>query len=280
MTYRELCVRLEAAGIENSEWDAACLLSHFTNRAFSAVYTDPEWDYPPSAELEAAVCRREKREPLQYVLGTWEFYRQTYEVSPDCLIPRSDTEILVEEAVRLLPQGALFADLCTGSGCIAISTLAERPDTRAYALEKFPATLSLAERNAERNGVRARLTPICADVLRKPTILDGTLDAILSNPPYIATREIDSLSPEVHREPLAALDGGEDGLLFYRAILQNWARTLKPNGWILFEIGYDQADALRTLGSEHGFAVSIKRDLGGNDRVAILTPLNRKDTQH
>ena len=280
MTYRALCSRLESAGIENSEWDAACLLSHFTNTAISAVYTDPARDYPLSDALEVAIRRREAREPLQYILGTWEFYRQTYEVSPDCLIPRSDTEILVEEAIRLLPRGALFADLCTGSGCIAVSTLAERPDTRAYALEKFSATLSLAERNAERNGVRDRFTPLCADVLLKPSIPDGTLDAILSNPPYIATREIDNLSPEVHREPLAALDGGIDGLLFYRAILKNWSRTLKDDGSILFEIGYDQADALRALGSEYGFSVTIQRDFGGNDRVAILTPLNRKDIQH
>ena len=271
MTHRDIAERLSAAGIENSAWEASCLISHFAKIPLSLAHTDPTRDYPATQELEAAIRRREAREPLQYILGTWDFYRQSYEVSPDCLIPRSDTEILVEEAIRRLPPNALFADLCTGSGCIAISTLAERTDTRAYALEKFPATLALAERNACKNGVSERFTPLCADVLLLPTLQDGSLDAILSNPPYIATREIDALSPEVHQEPAAALDGGEDGLLFYRTILANWKKTLKKDGFILFEIGYDQADALRTLGKAHGFDVSIKRDLGGNDRVAILT---------
>ena len=286
MTYRELYERLTLGNIENSEWDAACLLSHFCGISLSTVYADTERDYALSGDLENAVARRLAHEPLQYILGEWEFYRQTYEVTPDCLIPRSDTECLVEEAIKLLPHGALFADLCTGSGCIAISTLAERPDTRAYALEKFPATLALAERNAQRNGVRDRFEPICADVLLLPSLPFGSLDAILSNPPYIATREIQALSQEVHAEPYAALDGGEDGLDFYRAILKNWSHLLKKDGFILFEIGYDQGAALTELSHAYGFqSVCIKRDLGGNDRVAILsnftpTDHNRKDTNH
>ncbi len=275
MTYRELCDKLKSGNIENSEWDAACLLSHFCSIPLPSLYSDTERDYPISKELEKAIERRLSHEPLQYILGEWEFYRQTYEVSPDCLIPRSDTECLVEEAIRRLPKNALFADLCTGSGCIAISTLAERPDTRAYALDKFPATLALAERNARRNGVRDRFEPLCEDVLLPPSLPSESLDAILSNPPYIATRELDSLSPEVHAEPTAALDGGEDGLLFYRAILTNWSHVLKKDGLILFEIGYDQAQALTALGHAHGFrSILVKQDLGGNDRVVILSDLS------
>ena len=208
---------------------------------------------------------------MQYLLGEWQFYRQTYEVGPDCLIPRPDTEILVEEAIKLLPRGAYFADLCTGSGCIAVSVLAEREDTRALAVDKFENTLEMARRNARRQGVEKRMEALCADVLL-PTMVSGVpLDAILSNPPYIPTADLDGLSREVKSEPRAALDGGEDGLLFYRKILQMQADCLKPEGFILFEVGYDQAEAVAALGKRAGFYNSrIIKDYGGNQRVVYL----------
>lgn len=270
MTYRALCKQLSNANIENAEWDAACLLVHFCGADTLSLRAEPDREYE-SALLESAAARRAAREPLQYIIGEWDFYRQTYTLSPACLIPRPDTEVLVEEAVKLLPTGAYFADLCTGSGCIAISTLAERRDTHALALEKFPETLDVARKNAERNGVAERFEGVLCDVLAPVAYPDACFDAILSNPPYIATGELASLSPEVHAEPRAALDGGGDGLLFYRAILKGWARTLKTGGFILFEIGYDQGDALRALAREHGFCATVKRDLGGNDRVVYLT---------
>ena len=281
MTYRELCQCLQNGNIENAEWDAACLLEHCCNTDPLSLRLNPEKDYD-SPSLTDAVHRRLAREPLQYIIGEWQFYRQTYEVSPDCLIPRSDTEILVEEAIRLLPHGARFADLCTGSGCSAISILAERSDTCAVALEKFPNTLSLAMRNAQKNGVGERFTPLLANVLEAPptALIAPPLHAIVSNPPYIATRELDALSPEVHAEPQAALDGGDDGLLFYRAILEHYEECLTPDGFFLFEIGYDQKDALLSLAREHGFAhTHVIRDLGGNDRVVYLSkniPYERK----
>ena len=273
MTYRQLCAILQDAKIEDAEWDALCLMEHFCSVSHSLLRAAPDRDYS-SAELEAAVARRSAHEPLQYILGKWEFYRQVYEVTPDCLIPRADTEILVETAIRLLPIGARFADLCTGSGCIAVSTLAERPDTRAVALEKFPATLALAERNAAKNGVALRFDGVLADVLSPtPAIAkDAPFDAILSNPPYIPTKDISALSPEVHAEPFAALDGGADGLLFYRAILEHYAPLLAADGFFLFEIGFDQAEDLASLGKAHNFAhVHIIRDLGGRDRVVYLS---------
>ena len=271
MTYRELCRQLSEAGIEDAPFDATVLMEHFLGIVYFTIRTEPDRDYPSDA-LHTAAARRCAREPLQYILGEWDFYRQTYEVSPDCLIPRSDTEILVEEAIRLLPQRARFADLCTGSGCIAVSTLAERPDACAVAVDKFSATLAIAERNAIRNGVRERFTPLCADVLAEDfRPADEPLDAILCNPPYIVTGVLDTLSPEVKAEPLAALDGGEDGLLFYRHLLRTQAKHLTPDGFFLFEIGYDQADALVALGRENGFATArVLRDLGGNDRVVYL----------
>lgn len=272
MTYRELKKRLEAAGIPDAETDARMLLCSVAGVTPAVQRADPDREYP-SPELERAVQRRENREPLQYILGSWQFFGQTYEVSPDCLIPRADTEVLVEKAIALLPENARFADLCTGSGCIAVSILAERPDTSAVAVEKFPRTLEIAKRNAERNGVSSRFSPVLADVLRGDGIPDGTrLDAILSNPPYIPSDTVPTLAPEVLREPPAALDGGRDGMTFYRAILKFYRHFLKPDGCFLFEIGYDEADAIRALAGAAGNTCEIFRDLGGNDRVVLIRP--------
>ena len=271
MTYRALCDRLWAAGIENAEWDAALLIEHFCGVRADLVPMDRERDYASSALL-AATEKREARYPLQYLLGEWQFYRQIYEVSPDCLIPRADTEILVEEAIKKLPPHAYFADLCTGSGCIAVSVLAERSDTHGLAVEKFPRTLALAERNAQRNGVGDRFESLCADVLLPDCLPDGTLfDAILSNPPYIRAEVLATLEPELSAEPSVALDGGEDGLIFYRRIVEHQAEHLKKDGFFLFEIGFDQAEDLCKIGEKYGFGdFQVIRDLGGNDRVVML----------
>ena len=191
----------------------------------------------------------------------------------NCLIPRPDTECAVEMAVKLLPRNAHFADLCTGSGCIAISILDMRPDTSADAYELFPKTLALANKNAAHNGVSDRFCGICADVLQKNALGDKKYAAIVSNPPYIRRDVVPTLSREVSFEPQAALDGGEDGLDFYRAIVENFAGNLEPSGAFIFEIGYDQARDLEIIAADHGFAAKIVRDLGGNDRVAVLTAL-------
>ena len=273
MTYRAIVERLQQAGIEQAEWDAQLLLEHFCGASALDVMGDPNRDYGNVPALLEAVERRAQRYPLQYLIGEWAFYRQIYEVSPDCLIPRPDTEILVERAIKLLPTGARFADLCTGSGCIAVSTLAERPDTTALAVDKFENTLAVATRNAKKNGVFDRFTPVLADVLQKdflPAELE-TLDAVLCNPPYIPTRELASLEPELSVEPRAALDGGDDGLIFYDTLLAIATPYLKRDGFFLFEIGYDQADDLRALAQKHGFSgVEVIRDYGGNDRVVRL----------
>lgn len=271
MTYRALCTRLSTVGIDSAEWDAALLIEHFCGVDASLVRLDPDRDYL-SDELEKAASARETRYPLQYLLGEWQFYRQTYTVSPDCLIPRADTEILVETAIERLPKDAYFADLCTGSGCIAISVLAERPDTRALAVEKYPRTLEIATQNAVRNRVRSRFEPQCDDVLT-PICTEKTpiFDAILSNPPYIPNEVIKGLAPEVLAEPQVALDGGKDGLLFYRSILKNYTPLLKSDGFFLFEIGFDQAESLSRLAREYGFSVfHVLRDYGGQDRVVWL----------
>lgn len=252
MREEEVRDALARAGFDNARGEARLLAEHYGG------------DVPP-----AVVGRRLDREPLQYLLGEWWFYRERYIVTPDCLIPRADTETLVEQAVHRLPQGARFLDLCTGSGCVAISTLCARPDTAAVAVDKFEKTLDVARRNAEANGVTGRCTFFAADVLSDPPAL-GLFDAVLANPPYIPDAVVPTLSAEVQHEPPVALCGGPDGLDFYRAMLTRWATLLRQGGFWLFEIGYDQADALRRLAAEHGLSCEVTRDLGGNDRVVRL----------
>lgn len=279
MTYHEICARLAAAGIEDAATDAALLVEYFGG--ISAATLPFRRDEDVECErLAEAVKRREERYPLQYLIGEWDFCGQRYEVNEHTLIPRSDTEFLVGEACRLLVRGARFADLCTGSGCIAISTLCMRRDTDAIAVELFPETLAVAERNAVRNGVRDRVTFMQSDVLKSLAIEEGSLDAILSNPPYIRTDVVPTLNPELAFEPSAALDGGTDGLDFYRAILRLHAPLLKEKGIILFEIGYDQGEDLRGLSAEHGFDCRIVKDLGGCDRVAVLTRSGERLSDH
>ncbi len=273
MTYREIVQKLKSAGIENAEWDAFLLVEHFCRLSSGAVLSAPERQLLSPGLLEA-VERRAARFPLQYLLGEWQFYQQTYKVSPDCLIPRPDTEILVEEAIRKLPKGAFFADLCTGSGCIAVSILCERKDTTALAVDLSDGALQIAAENAERNGVSDRLSLQKADLLES-SAADWTANfsapaAILSNPPYIRTDELARLSPEVQTEPRMALDGGEDGLIFYRALLALSKKWLAPNGFCLFEIGYDQAADLQKLAKNQFAVCRVLKDLGKNDRAVLL----------
>jgi len=249
---QEIKLRLLAAGIENAAWETRLLCEKFSGEA-----------------LEKAVQKRLTRYPLQYILGEWDFWRECYEVSEHCLVPRPDTEHLVEQAIARLPRGAKFLDLCTGSGCVAISTLASRPDTQAVAVDLFEETLALATRNAVRNGVEARLEFRLADVLAGCEE-EGVYDAILSNPPYIRNEVVATLSEEVRHEPAAALCGGEDGLDFYRAILTKWKKALKRGGFFLLEIGFDQAEDLKKLADAHGLGATVFRDYGGNDRVVLL----------
>lgn len=275
MTLQDITARLAAAGIEDARREALLLIEHFCSLSPLALRQTALLPDPDGA-LSRAVEQRANRFPLQYLLGTWGFWRQEYEVSPDCLIPRPDTELLVEYAAKHLPFGGRFIDLCTGSGCIAISLLCERPDLSAVAVDLFDATLSLAVRNARRNGVGTdRLTLIRGDVLQGDFMAElGTFDAIISNPPYITPAVIDTLAPELAFEPRAALDGGEDGLIFYRRMLlgTDYRTALRAGGCFIFEMGYDQGDALRALAAEAGDVCTIHRDYGGQERMAVVTP--------
>lgn len=274
MTLRDVVVRLSAAGIESAEYDAMRLVERFGTNAgksipLTQIAAESDRDYADES-LAAAVARRANREPLQYILGEWDFWRQTYRVAPGCLIPRADTELLVEYAVKQLPKNGRFLDLCTGSGCIAISTLATRPDCRADAVDFYDVPLSLAAENAVRCGVDDRLCVRRGDVLSGEGAV-GRYDMIISNPPYIVAEVVPTLAPELAHEPASALDGGDDGMMFYRAILQHYRTYLAPAGCFVLEIGYDQAEPIAALANMAGMTCSVRRDLGGCDRMAILT---------
>lgn len=263
MTLKELEEKLASHGIPDPKTDARLLLSHFFGVSPAMLYAEREKSYEGDVFLKA-VERRLKREPLQQILGEVYFYGERFLVSRDCLAPRADTELLVEDAAKTLPKGALFADLCTGSGCIALALLRVRPDLRAIAVDVSENALHIAKANADALGLSSRVRFLAADLLRDELSFDLP-DYILSNPPYIRTSVIPSLAPELAYEPSIALDGGEDGLVFYRTFLARFA----PKRFY-FEIGYDQKDAVSALGKAAGYTPRTARDAGGCDRLVVL----------
>ncbi len=266
MTVNDIITALCAAGIDEAEHEAILLAEAFSGKDADLLRLNKNEEIG-SPELDKALMRRLSREPLQHILGKWYFYREEYKVSRDCLIPRADSEIIVDYAVKNLPRGARFLDLCTGSGCLAISTLVSRPDCTAVAVDISEPALALARYNAKHNGVAERIEFICADIMADELSQLGSFDAIISNPPYIPTRDLSSLSPELSYEPKIALDGGDDGLVFYKKILSDLKSLVRSGGVIIFEIGYDQGEALRTLAEKE---IQIVKDYGANDRMAVI----------
>ena len=264
VTLSEIIKILEAGGTESPRFDASVLIEHFEgkNRASQLAY--PERDYVSKA-LADAVRRRADRQPLQYIIGKWDFMGHTFKVSPHCLIPRADTELLCSLAIEKLPQGGRFADLCTGSGCIAVSILLDRPDTCGVAVELYPETLSICRENAESLGVTDRLTTLCADVTLP--CLEGEFDIIVSNPPYVTMDEMADISPEVAAEPSHALTDGGDGLSIIRKIMEIYPSHLKPGGILAIEFGWKQADAILSIASSLKLKARIIRDIEGRDRL-------------
>ncbi len=266
MRYKEAVALLKAAGIGSAEYDARELFCHFGGFNRSEIFlSNPECG---DAELLNAIERRIKHEPLQYIIGEVEFYRESYKVTPDCLIPRQDTEILVDYAVRNLPEGATFMDLCTGSGCIAISTLKNTVGTHAIAVDIDGGALSVAEENAQRNGVADRIHLRRADLLCE--VVDEPVFAVISNPPYVVDAVYESLENEIFHEPRHAFVGGKDGGDFYRRLTPIYKEMIAPNGFIAYEIGYDQAELIRGIAEECGMSCQIMKDYGARDRVAVL----------
>ena len=257
---------LKNAGIEDAKREARILFSSFSGLCESLLYgCDAESEAPALIE---AVERRAQREPLQYIIGEVDFYRERYKVSSDCLIPRSDTEILVDEAVKRLPRGARFIDLCTGSGCVALSVLNNTDSTVAKAVDISAPALLVAKENAKRLSLTERITFIEGDVLSDA--VEGRFFAVLSNPPYVTREAYQKLMPEIYFEPDIAFLGGEDGMDFYRGILSIYADSLEDGGFFAFEIGFDQAEQIAAIAKDRALNIEIIKDYSGNARVAIL----------
>ena len=270
MTYAEIYrsgrEALEAAGIGEAELDARLLLETVchTTRNDLLVHGDREVTEEQEKQYRGWIARRASHVPLQHITGVQEFMGLEFLVDENVLIPRQDTEILVEEVLRELTDGSRILDLCTGSGCILLSLLHYSNDCVGVGSDISEEALCVARKNAERLGIRADF--LCGDLFER---VGGRYDFIVSNPPYIASGEIRKLMEEVRlHEPLSALDGHEDGLFFYRKILDQAGEHLKPGGLLAFEIGYDQGEEVSSLMEEKGYIqVRTVKDLAGLDRV-------------
>lgn len=276
MTYRECYQRgyqvLADAGVSDAKLDARLLLEYVCGTAQhdlilngDRVLTDNEVSC-----YEEVIAKRAERIPLQHITGVQEFMGYTFSVNEHVLVPRQDTEVLVEEALKVLKPEMQILDMCTGSGCILLSLLALGKDIVGTGVDISSAALQVATRNAKQIS-----TQVCKEL--DATFLESNLfekvtdkfDIIVSNPPYIKSAVIDTLEPEVRlHEPLSALDGTADGLYFYERIVTESRNYLKENGVLLFEIGHDQGEAVSRLMVEAGFkGVYVKKDYAGLDRV-------------
>ncbi|MDD2268319.1 MAG: peptide chain release factor N(5)-glutamine methyltransferase [Eubacteriales bacterium] len=236
-----------------------------TTRSTLYLMLDKEVSPADFAKAEDMVKKLMTGMPVQYVLGECYFYGLPIKIGAGCFIPRSDTELLVTEAIKLLPKGGKFADICTGSGCIAKAIATKRPDCTGLSLDYYPRPLSTAEINlADCPNVKVeRFDALEPDDYRR---LYG-FDLIVCNPPYIPSEDLQFLDTNVQFEPETALDGGEDGLKFYRAVSEYGSQCLKNSGAILFEAGIHQAEDISALLQSQGFKTYTKDDLGGIPRL-------------
>ena len=265
--FQKLCAKLTAAGVPDARFDAAELYRLATGR-------DPRLDDAPSAaeaaRLSALAERRAAREPLQYILGEWDFMDFTLKVGPGVLCPRADSEIVCESALALLQgrERPVVYDLCAGTGCLGLGIARHSPGALVTCVEKSPEAWHYLTANTAQTGVRT----VQADVFTyyKTLPAEGA-DLIISNPPYLTGAEMRALMPETAQEPAMALDGGTDGLDFYRLLTEKYRDAVRPGGWLVLEIGYAQAPAVLALGAACGWVnTSCRKDYGGNDRAVLL----------
>lgn len=268
---------LEKAGIEEAGLDAWLLLEYTIkkNRAWYLAHQQEEAPDQVEKRYMERIRRREKRIPLQHITGQAFFMGYEFFVNEKALIPRQDTEILVEEALKVLNtmESPGILDMCTGSGCILLSLLLEKKESWGVGADISQEALEVAEKNKERLGLadRGRFVEsslFLGEWFQKEAAL---FDVIVSNPPYIKTKDIESLMEEVRlHDPRLALDGGEDGLCFYQRITSGCLPFLKEGGWLMYEIGSSQGEAVARIMEKEGFGnIQIKKDLSGLDRVVI-----------
>lgn len=281
---------LGTSGIEDAGREAELIISYCLGIDRLTLYRDNPW-IPRDliSRIDGLLQRRTKREPLQYILGHMEFYGLKIRIGSGVLIPRPETELLVEEAIKILKSkminthlpphpplgkggqgGGSILDLCTGTGCLALALAKEFPEAQVYGTDTSEIAIGYAKENARINGIK-NVTFLKGSLFEPVREFLVTFDLIISNPPYIRKNDIKSLQPEIKDwEPLEALDGGENGLDYYRAITPEAKNYLKEGGYLMFELGNNQADAVRKMAEDAGFInISLIKDYAGIERILI-----------
>jgi len=275
--YLDIRQQLKRAGIEAATLEARELVCFGTGKDRDQLTRDGGLYASPELErrVRDLVARHLAGEPVAYLIGEWEFYGLPLDISRDVLIPRPDTEVLVEQALTYIkPLGECrVLDLCSGSGCIGLAVASQAPGTRVVLGEYSDAALRICRQNIRRNGLSGRVVPMQMDALEKPERSLGEFQCIVSNPPYIPKADIPGLDVSVKDyEPHLALDGGEDGLDFYRSISEKWKTALAPGGRLYFEVGIGQADSVLRIMRAQGFGdIQIVKDLHDIPRVVFGT---------
>ena len=272
--YLDIRNRLRHAGVTQAQTEAREIVCFAADKTKEQLYRDMSLYASSDLErrVEELVQRRLAGEPVAYIVGEWEFYGLPLDVSREVLIPRADTEVLAQRAIekaQAAGEGGRVLDLCAGSGCVGLAVAANAPNCRVVLADLSEGALRLCKQNVRRNGLNARVTCISANALEAPSSMLWDFDVIACNPPYIPTGDIEGLDVSVKEyEPLMALDGGVDGLEFYRVIASKWKSAIRLGGTLIFEVGIDQAEAVAQIMADNGFENTVTtEDTGGILRV-------------
>ena len=268
---REVEARLTAAGCPDADFDAGELFRLVTGQ--DARLADRPLTAEQAAKLEALTARRATREPLQYLCGSWPFLDFELAVGPGVLCPRADTEVVAEAAAQMLAgvQAPKVLDLCAGTGCLGLGVKRFCPEADVTCVEKSPEAFRYLKKNAASALKQGTARAVEGDLFHYwQGLPEGKLDLIVSNPPYLTAAEMRQLQPEVAREPAMALEAGEDGLVFYRALAEHYQNALRPGGALALEIGWQQREAVTALLAANGWVdIACRKDYGGNDRCIL-----------
>lgn len=268
---REVEARLTAAGCPDADFDAGELFRLVTGQ--DARLADRPLTAEQAAKLEALTARRATREPLQYLCGSWPFLDFELAVGPGVLCPRADTEVVAEAAAQMLAgvQAPKVLDLCAGTGCLGLGVKRFCPEADVTCVEKSPEAFRYLKKNAVSALKQGTARAVEGDLFNYwQGLPEGELDLIVSNPPYLTAAEMQQLQPEVAREPAMALEAGEDGLVFYRALAEHYQNALRPGGALALEIGWQQREAVTALLAANGWVdIACRKDYGGNDRCIL-----------
>ena len=275
--YLDIRQQLRRAGIEEATLEARELVCFGTGKSREQLVRDGGLYASPALEnrVRELVDRHLAGEPVAYLIGEWEFYGLPLDISPEVLIPRPDTEVVAEQAISYVKTlgDCRVLDLCAGSGCIGLAVAAQAPQARVVLGEWSDGALRICRQNIRRNSLTGRVVPMRADAREKPEKSLGEFQCIVSNPPYIPSGDIAGLDVSVKDyEPHLALDGGQDGLDFYRSISEKWKEALVPGGRLYFEVGIGQADSVLRIMRTQGFGdIQVVKDLRDVPRVVFGT---------